>query len=191
MESMEDGSVALLPSARVQFRNRDAEYPFRQDSDFYYLTGFEEPDCVLALAPGREQGQTILFCRDRDAPAERYAGTRLGPERAAPALGLDDAFPSADLDDILPGIVEGRGRVYLTLGRTSGFRPPADRLGDGYTRPGGRRSAATRGVRVSQDTPARTASVQVRVRTAAAGARGGDHRSGARARHATVRTRRH
>ena len=121
MESMEDGSVALLPSARVQFRNRDAEYPFRQDSDFYYLTGFEEPDCVLALAPGREQGQTILFCRDRDAPAERYAGTRLGPERAAPALGLDDAFPSADLDDILPGIVEGRGRVYLTLGEHPDF----------------------------------------------------------------------
>ena len=116
MDAMEAGSVALLPSARVQYRNRDAEYPFRQDSDFYYLTGFEEPDSVLVLAPGRPQGETILFCRDRDAQAERYTGERLGPERAAQVLGLDDAFPYADLDDILPGIVEGRERVHVTLG---------------------------------------------------------------------------
>ncbi|MDE0349137.1 MAG: aminopeptidase P N-terminal domain-containing protein [Gammaproteobacteria bacterium] len=116
MGAMEAGSVALLPSARVRYRNRDAEYPFRQDSDFYYLTGFEEPDCILVLAPGRPQGETVLFCRDRDARAERYTGERLGPERAAQVLGLDDAFPYADLDDILPGIVEGRERVHVTLG---------------------------------------------------------------------------
>ena len=121
MGAMEAGSVALLPSARVRYRNRDAEYPFRQDSDFYYLTGFEEPDCVLALVPGRRQGETILFCRERDPGAERYTGERLGPERASQVLGLDDAFPYADLDDILPGIVEGRGRVYVTLGELPDF----------------------------------------------------------------------
>ena len=121
MDAMEAGSIAVLPSARVRYRNRDAEYPFRQDSDFYYLTGFEEPDCVLVLAPGRSEGETILFCREREARAERYTGERLGPERAAAALGLDEAFPVADLDDILPGLLEGRTRVWMTLGEFPDF----------------------------------------------------------------------
>lgn len=116
MAMMTPGSIAVVPAASVRLRNRDTEYLFRQDSDFYYLTGFAEPDALLVLSPGREHGEVILFCRDHDARAERFDGERLGPERAAEALGMDDAFPTADLDDILPGMLEGRERIYMTLG---------------------------------------------------------------------------
>ena len=121
MGMMTAGSIALVPAASVRLRNRDTEYLFRQDSDFYYLTAFAEPDAVLVLAPGREHGEVILFCRERDRRAELYHGERLGPERAVGALGLDDAFPLSDMDDILPNMLEGRERIYLTLGEYPDF----------------------------------------------------------------------
>lgn len=71
----EDG-VAILPSAPVKTRNRDVEYPFRQDSDFYYLSGFAEPASVAVLAPGRDAGEYILFCKDRDPEQELWHGSR-------------------------------------------------------------------------------------------------------------------
>jgi Xaa-Pro aminopeptidase len=116
MGLMAEGSIAVVPAARQQFRNRDTEYLFRQSSDFYYLTGFEEPEAVLVLVPGREHGEVILFCRERDPVAEQWNGERLGPERAVQMLGMDDAFPIGDLPDILPGLLEGRARVYCNLG---------------------------------------------------------------------------
>ena len=66
MAVMAPNSIAIIPSAREQVRSRDTGYPFRQDSDFYYLSGFTEPDAVLVLLPGRRHGQFILFCRERD-----------------------------------------------------------------------------------------------------------------------------
>jgi Xaa-Pro aminopeptidase len=116
MGMMTPGSIAVVPAASVRLRNRDSEYLFRQDSDFYYLTGFNEPDAMLVLAPGREHGEVILFCRDHDPRAELFDGERLGPDRAAERLGMDDAFPVADVEDILPGMLEGRERIYMTLG---------------------------------------------------------------------------
>jgi Xaa-Pro aminopeptidase len=116
MELMEPGSIAVLPAATIRLRNRNTEYPFRQDSDFYYLLGFDEPNAVLVLAPGRTQGEVILFCQERDPQSERWTGERMGPERAAQMLGVNDAFPIGDLGDILPGLLEGRCRVYVTLG---------------------------------------------------------------------------
>ncbi len=121
MSMMTPGAVAVVPAAPVRLRNRDTEYLFRQDSDFLYLTGFTEPDAVLVLAPGREHGEVILFCRDRDRRRERYDGERLGPERAVEQLDLDDAFPIADMDEILPGMLEGRERIYITLGEYPDF----------------------------------------------------------------------
>ncbi len=59
-------SIAIIPTTSEQVRNRDAEYPFRADSDFYYLTGFNEPDAVAVLIPGRKHGEYLLFCRERD-----------------------------------------------------------------------------------------------------------------------------
>ncbi len=121
MGMMSPGSVAVIPGAVPRRRNRDVHYPFRQDSDFFYLTGFVEPHAVLVLVPGRNQGQEILFCADRDARAERYDGARLGPEGAAEALDVDHAFPFADVEDILPGLLEERDRIYINLGEYPEF----------------------------------------------------------------------
>ena len=117
LEAMPDNSVAIVPAAREQLRSRDTFFPFRQDSDFSYLTGFNEPEALLVLAAGRSQGQSLLFCRERDAEKEMWDGPRLGPERAAEECGLCDAFPIGDLDDILPGLLEGRELVLYTMGR--------------------------------------------------------------------------
>lgn len=116
----EDG-VAILPSAPVRTRSRDVEYVYRQDSDFYYLTGFAEPDAVALLAPGRDTGEFLLFCRERDPDKELWDGDRAGPDGAVENFGADDAFPIDDIDDILPGIMESRSRLYYTMGAYSDF----------------------------------------------------------------------
>ena len=121
MAHMESDSIAIVPSAKTVLRNRDVEYPFRQDSDFYYLTGFDEPDAVLVLLPGRGHGEFVMFCRDRDPQMELWDGYRAGPEGACADYGADDAFPMGDIDDILPGLIEGRHRVYYAMGRDAQF----------------------------------------------------------------------
>jgi len=121
MALMEPNSIAIIPSAREQMRSRDTEYPFRQDSDFYYLSGFTEPDAVLVLTPGRRHGQFVMFCRERDPGMELWHGFRAGPEGVCEKFAADDAFPVGDIDDILPGLIEGRERVYYSMGRTAGF----------------------------------------------------------------------
>jgi len=116
-----DDAIAILPSAPERIRSRDTHYPYRQDSDLLYLTGFPEPEAVLVLVPGRKHGEVILFCRDRDPEREGWDGPRFGPEGAVEAFGLDDAYPITDLDDILPGLLEGRSRVYYHFGRDQEF----------------------------------------------------------------------
>ena len=114
-------AIVIVPAAPERVRNNDAHYPYRQDSDFHYLTGFPEADAVLALIPGRRQGETILFCRERDPERERWDGARAGQEGAVATYGADDAFPIDDIDDILPGMIEGRARVYYHFGRDTEF----------------------------------------------------------------------
>ena len=121
MNAMEPGSIALIPGASMQRRNRDIDYAFRQDSDLLYLCGFEEPDALLVLVPGRSQGEVILFCRERDPRAEQWDGGICGPERAVGGFAVDDAFPITDVDDILPGLLEGRRRIYQTMGEYPAF----------------------------------------------------------------------
>ncbi len=121
MAQLEPNSIAIIASASPSIRNRDVEYPFRQDSDFYYLSGFAEPNSVLVLAPNREHGEFILFCDERDPEMELWNGYRAGQEGACKRYGADDAFPIADIDDILPGLIEGRERVYYAMGRNSEF----------------------------------------------------------------------
>ncbi len=116
MRMVGDGGIAILPSAPVARRSRDVEYRFRQDSDFYYLTGFAEPDAVAVLAPGRDNGEYLLFVRERDKEKELWDGSRAGPEGAIAHYGADDAFPIDDIDDILPGIMESCPRVYYQMG---------------------------------------------------------------------------
>jgi Xaa-Pro aminopeptidase len=121
MRLMGRDSIAVLPAAPVRHRNSDVEYPYRQDSDFHYLTGFGEPEAVAVLVPGREQAEYILFVRERDAARETWDGRRAGPAGASREYGADDAFPIADMDEILPGLLENRTRVYYTMGVYADF----------------------------------------------------------------------
>jgi Xaa-Pro aminopeptidase len=116
MNMMGPGCIAVLPAAPERIRNRDAHYPYRQDSDFFYLTGFPEPEAVLVLVPGREHGQYILFCRERDPAREVWDGARAGQDGAVRDFGADDSFPIDDIDEILPGLIEGREKLYYTMG---------------------------------------------------------------------------
>ncbi|MEX2525555.1 MAG: Xaa-Pro aminopeptidase [Gammaproteobacteria bacterium] len=121
MDMMGDDSVAIIPTSPVRMRNRDIEFPFRPDSDFYYLTGFGEPEAVLVLIPDRDNGEYVLFCRERDEKMETWNGRRAGLEGACDIHGADDAFPIDDLDDILPGLLEDRERIYYTMGNDAVF----------------------------------------------------------------------
>jgi Xaa-Pro aminopeptidase len=121
MAHMEPNSIAILSSADEILRNGDSHYPFRQSSDLYYLTGFKEAQSCMVLIPGRKQGECLLFCQEKDLVKELWNGRLLGPEQAVETLGLDDAFPISDIDDILPGLIEGRERVYYAMGRDEQF----------------------------------------------------------------------
>ncbi len=121
MHAMGANAIAILPAAAISYRNRDAEYPFRQDSDFYYLTGFSEPEAVAVIVPEREHGEYILFCRERDPLMEVWHGRRAGPDGVRDRNGADDAFPITDIDDILPGLLENKERVYYSMGYSPEF----------------------------------------------------------------------
>lgn len=121
MAQMGENAIAIIPSARECVRNRDVHFAFRQDSDFHYLTGFNEPDAVAILKPGRSHGEFVLFCRERNPEMELWNGYRAGPEGACKNFGADDAFPIDDLDDILPGLLEGTDRVYYAMGRHADY----------------------------------------------------------------------
>ena len=116
MRMMGRDSIAILPAAPARIRNNDVEYPYRQDSDFYYLTGFPEPESVAVLIPGRPQAEYVLFVRDRDAGREVWDGARAGPDGATRSYGANDAFPVTDIDEILPGLLERRARIFYTMG---------------------------------------------------------------------------
>lgn len=121
MRMIGDGGIAILPAAQLKKRNRDVEYRYRQDSDFYYLTGFAEPESVAVLIPGRGQAEYVLFCRERNPERETWDGSRAGPDGAITDFDADDAFPVDDIDDILPGLLETCDRVFYTMGSHPDF----------------------------------------------------------------------
>ncbi len=84
-------SIAIIPTAQMQIRNRDVEREFRPDSDFFYLTGFHEPESVAVLMPGHGEGEYLIFCRERDEQMETWTGRRVGPEGACEQFGADDS----------------------------------------------------------------------------------------------------
>ncbi len=116
MSEMGPDSIAVIAAAPERQRNRDVNHPYRPDSDFFYLTGFAEPEAVAVLVPGRKQGQYILFCRERNAEMETWHGRRAGLEGARQEYGADDAFPITDIDEILPGLMENKSRVFYAMG---------------------------------------------------------------------------
>lgn len=117
MAQIGNGNIGLIPSAFNQIRNGDVDYPFRQESDFYYLTGFNESDALAVFIPGREQGEYILFCREFDEKKKLWEGAHSGLEGATRHYGADDSFPIDDLNDILPGMLENKAKVFYPMGR--------------------------------------------------------------------------
>ena len=117
MTSMRPNSIALIAAAPVHLRNHDAEYPYRQDSDFYYLTGCAEAQALLVLIPGRQAGETVLFCQPKNQEKELWTGVLLGPEAAREQLGMDEAFAVDDLDELMPQLLADRSTVYYAMGK--------------------------------------------------------------------------
>ena len=113
--------IAILPTAPQRPRNGDVLYPFRADSDFFYLTQFPEPEAAMVLAPGRPEGEFILFCREKDPDKEIWDGRREGVEGAAANFGADQAFPIDELEAALPSLMENKDRVFTVVGRYPEF----------------------------------------------------------------------
>ena len=115
MKRMDQKSVAIIPAAREATRSNDTQYRYRQDSDFFYLTGFEEPGSIAIIAPGRDH-QYTLFVRPRDPEREIWDGKRAGVDGAKSEFGAQEAFPIAEFDGKLREILDGAGSLYYRLG---------------------------------------------------------------------------
>ncbi len=121
MTMMGPDSIALLPSSKEVVRSSDTHFNFRQDSDFHYLCDFNEPESILVLIPGRKHGDYLMFNRDRDMEKETWHGRRAGQQGVIDHYAAADAFPIDDIDDILPGLLEGRERIYCAIGSNKEF----------------------------------------------------------------------
>jgi Xaa-Pro aminopeptidase len=121
MNIIGEGSIAIVPTAPEQIRNCDVHYSYRQDSNFYYLTGFTEPQALAVIIPQRAQGQYLLFCSENDQEQERWSGNSIGLNEARKVYDADDAFPITDIDDIVPRLMEKYHHIYYPIGYYSEF----------------------------------------------------------------------
>ncbi|MFN3419665.1 MAG: Xaa-Pro aminopeptidase [Pyrinomonadaceae bacterium] len=112
ISQMADNSIAIIPAAHEKTRSYDTEYKFRQDSDFWYLTGFPEPDAIAVIDPGNKKAPYTLYVRPRDPEMETWFGRRAGVEGAVRKFGADRAFPIARFTADLPKILNGRDILY-------------------------------------------------------------------------------
>ena len=113
------GGVAVVPTAPEQLRNNDCDHPYRHDSSFHYLTGFDEPGATLVLDAS---GRSTLFCRDKDIEREIWDGHRLGPQAAVDALGVSQAFPLHQVDKMLPELLAGQPALWFAFGQPGGLQ---------------------------------------------------------------------
>lgn len=116
MRAQTGGGLALVPTAGELARNRDSLFPFRHDSYFYYVSGFPEPEAVVALTAGPDGDRQMLFCREKNEEREIWDGFRYGPDAAREIFGFDEAHPIAELDKILPDLAADRPALYTPLG---------------------------------------------------------------------------
>nr|AIA11969.1 Metallopeptidase family M24 [uncultured bacterium] len=121
MKQIGDDEIIIIPAAREVTRNGDAHYAYRQNSDFYYLTGFMEPESVLVLAPSRDDGEYILFNRIRDRDREIWDGPRAGQEGARRKFLADQSFPVELFSDMLPSLLMGRKTIHYPVGLNPQF----------------------------------------------------------------------
>jgi Xaa-Pro aminopeptidase len=120
LKRLGDG-VAFLPAAPARTRSNDVQYPYRQDSDFYYLTGFREPEAVAVLKGSSNRSRFTLFVRPRDRDQEIWNGTRAGVEGARELYGADEAYEIGDFEKKLPELIEGAAHVHLSIGKYPEF----------------------------------------------------------------------
>ncbi|MBD1907864.1 aminopeptidase P N-terminal domain-containing protein [Funiculus sociatus GB2-A5] len=113
--------TGIFRSAPVAVMHNDVEYAFRQDSDFFYLTGFNEPEAVAVLAPHHAEHKFILFVQPKEREKEVWTGYRVGVDAAKELYGADEAYPIAELDEKLPQYLEKADRIYYHLGRDRAF----------------------------------------------------------------------
>ena len=113
--------TAIFHSAPAAVMHNDVEYNFRQDSDFYYLTGFNEPKAIAVLAPHHEEHRFVLFVQPKEWEKEVWSGYRTGVEAAKEKYGADEAYPIAELDEKLPQYLEKAERLYYHMGRDCNF----------------------------------------------------------------------
>lgn len=118
LDAMGDG-VALFPSAPLALRNQDVEHPYRQDSDLYYLTGFDEPESVLLLTNQHEKHSAVLFVRPKKREREIWDGPRAGVEGAVERFGADAAFPIDELGKRLPDYLGNVERLHYRIAKNS------------------------------------------------------------------------
>ena len=118
-----DGGAMVLPCASVRYRSNDSEYRYRPDSELYYVSGFEEPECLVILADHADTDRFVVFVQPRDAAAEQWTGSRTGVDAARERLGADAAFPISELGERLPGILHGARAVHYRLGRDARSQP--------------------------------------------------------------------
>ncbi len=116
-----EDAIVMLGAASDRIRNNDVHYPYRQDSDFYYLSGFNEADAVLLLIPDGNGNKSIMFCRERDLTRETWDGPMIGLEGAVEQFGMDEAYSIKDLDKRIPGYLENREKVIYNMGRDPGL----------------------------------------------------------------------
>jgi Xaa-Pro aminopeptidase len=121
MQQIGPKGIVILTSANTSRRNGDADYAYRQHSDFYYLTGFDEPEAIAILAPKRKEGEFILFNRVRDRTREIWDGIRAGQEGARKTYGANEAYPFADFEKMLPEILENRETIHYAIGANEYF----------------------------------------------------------------------
>ena len=190
MRIMGRDAIAIVPAAPVRQRNNDVEHPYRQDSDFQYLTGFGEPEAVAVLVPGRAAAEYVLFVRDKDPLRETWDGRRAGPagavERHRRRRCLSDLRHGRD-----PAGADGRtaSRVYYAMGT----HPEFDQRVLGWLQtlrdPGAPGQASAPGDDRAGPCAARHAPVQEPGRAGPDARVGADRRRGAAARHALTASR--
>ena len=116
---LEDSAI-IVGSAQVKSRVSDTDYAYRQDSNFFYLSGYEEPESLLLIRPGKENEEFVIFCRDRDPLREQWDGFRTGQEGVKENYGADMAYSINSIDQLMPGLLEGIKNIYFSMSSPCG-----------------------------------------------------------------------
>jgi len=120
ISQMGEESVAVIVAAKMCMRSKDTEYRYRQDSNFYYLTGFSEPESIALFIPGRKEGEYVLFCRPKDRQQEIWHGVRTGLQGACQQYGADQAFAIDEFDKQLEKFLHNKKRIYFPFKSDAG-----------------------------------------------------------------------